>query len=153
MNRFYKQIAIGQPTVLLVAGESGERSRLQAMLQEANCRVLLCARGRDAMELVEFASVVIFEAPLPDCRWQEILHAMQSMDRPPAVIVTSSQAAGTLWAEAVNLGAFDVITQPIRADEALHAVRGAHRQFTLPGGSGAQEPSEGLKSHATSHAL
>lgn len=153
MNRLYKQIAVGQPTVLLVAGESAERTRLQAILQEANCRVLLCARGRDAMELVEFASVVICEAPLHDCSWQEILHRTQRGERPPAIIVTSSQTSGALWAEAVNLGAYDVIAQPVLADEALRVVRGAHRQFTLPGGSGTPARAVGLKTHATTHAL
>jgi DNA-binding NtrC family response regulator len=153
MNRLYKQIAIGQPTVLLVAAESAERARLQAILQEANCRVLLCARGRDALELVEFASVVICEAPLPDCSWQEILHKTQHRERPPAVIVTSTRTSGTRWAEALNLGAYDVIAQPVLADEALRVVRGAHRQYTLPGGSRAPARPVGMKTHATSHAL
>jgi len=153
MNRLNKQIATQQPTVLLVAEESTERARLQAILQEANCRVLLCARGRDALEMVEFASVVICEAPLPDCSWHDILHGTQESERPPSVIVTSRQTSGSLWSEALNLGAFDVLAQPICAEETLRVVRSAHRQYTLPGASGFSNSPAELKSRTSAHAF
>lgn len=150
MNRQSKHIAMQQPTVLLAATESSERTRLLAILQEANCRVFLCARGRDAMEMVEFASVVICEDPLPDCCWREILLRTQSGDRPPPVIVTPRQSSGDLWPEALNLGAFDVLSQPIRADETMRVVRSAHRRFTLPGTAEFSSQSADSKSPAAS---
>ncbi len=153
MNRLNKQIAMQQPTVLLVAEESAERTQLQAILQEANCRVLLCARGRDALELVEFASVVICEAPLPDCSWHDILHRTQESTRPPSMIVTSRQTSGNLWAEALNLGVFDVLAQPICADETLRVVRSAHRRYTLPGASELSSGPTELKGRTTAHAF
>lgn len=153
MNRLCKQIAIEQPTVLLVAADSPERTRLQAILQEANCRVLLCARGRDALELVEFASVVICEVPLSDSSWQDILHEIGRRNRPPSIIMTSRQTANGLWAEAVNLGAYDVIAQPTLPGEALRVVRGAHRNYTLPGGSALPATPDALKTQTASHAL
>ena len=133
MNRRSKHIAMQQPTVLLAATESTERMRLQSILQEANSRVLICSRGRDAMELVEFASVVICEDPLPDCSWRDILLRAQSGDQPPPVIVTSRQCSSSLWSEALNLGVHDILAQPFCADETMRVVRSAHRRFTLPG--------------------
>lgn len=117
------------PSVLLVAPETDERFALQTILQSAECRTFVCARCRDAIDLIQFASVVICEDPLPDGSWRDVLQTVQAHGTPPALIVTSRLADNRLWAEVLNLGGHDVLAQPLRAQEVMWAVRSAHRQW------------------------
>jgi DNA-binding response OmpR family regulator len=119
--------AVAHPSVLVIA--PNERSSLQSILQKAECRTFVCARYRDALDLIDFASVVICEDPLPDGSWLDVLRAVQVLPRSPALIVTSRLADNSLWAEVLNLGGYDVLAQPLRAEEVMFAVRGAHRQW------------------------
>jgi DNA-binding response OmpR family regulator len=115
--------------VLLVAPETDERFALQTILQSAECRTFVCARCRDAIDLIQFASVVICEDPLPDGSWRDVLQTVQAHGTPPALIVTSRLADNRLWAEVLNLGGHDVLAQPLRAQDVMWAVRSAHRQW------------------------
>ena len=119
--------AVSHPSVLVIA--PNERSSLQSILQEAECRTFVCARYRDALDLIDFASVVICEDSLPDGSWLDVLRAAQVLRRSPALIVTSRLADNRLWAEVLNLGGYDVLAQPLRAQEVILAVRSAHRQW------------------------
>jgi DNA-binding response OmpR family regulator len=115
--------------VLLVAPETDERFALQTILQSAECRTFVCAPCRDAIDLIQFASVVICEDPLPDGSWRDVLQTVQAHGTPPALIVTSRLADNRLWAEVLNLGGHDVLAQPLGAQEVMWAVRSAHRQW------------------------
>lgn len=92
-----------------------------------------CARSCDAIDLIKFASVVICEHSLPDGSWRDVLRAAQSLEKTPAVIVTSQLAGGELCAEVVNLGGHDVLAQPFRAEEVMWTVRSAHGRWSAPG--------------------
>ena len=72
---------------------------------------------------------MICEDPLPDGSWRDVLQAVQVLGTPPALIVTSRLADNRLWAEVLNLGGYDVLGQPLRAQEVMWAVQGAHRQW------------------------
>ena len=50
------------------------------------------------------------------------------MDTPPALIVTSRLADERLWAEVLNLGAFDLLSKPFDFDEATRIIPVAIRQ-------------------------
>jgi len=133
------------PSVLLVGPETSERSALQAILQTAECRTFVCARCRDAIDLMQFASVVICEQSLPDGSWRDLLRTVQVQTGPPALIVTSRLADSELWAEVLNLGGYGVLAQPFRAQEVMWSVRNAHgryagRRGTSPGRSATREP-------------
>lgn len=134
------------PSVLLVSPESNERLALQAILQSAECRTFACGRCRDADDLIQFATVVISEDSLPDGSWQDVLRTVQALERPPALIVTSRLADNRLWAEVLNLGGYDVLAQPLRAQEVMWAVRSAQHQWrTVPESNAPQRhaPREG----------
>ena len=120
------------PSVLLVAPETSGRSSLQSILQGAKCRTFICARCRDAIDLMQFASIVICERFLPDGSWRDVLRTAQALTRPPSIIVTSRLADSELWAEVLNLGGHDVLAQPFRAEEVVWAVRNAHGRYVAP---------------------
>jgi DNA-binding response OmpR family regulator len=72
---------------------------------------------------IEAALQVIKENRLPivlcddACGWREMLEDLKTLPDPPFLIVTSVLADDRLWSEALNLGAYDVLAKPFRADE------------------------------------
>jgi DNA-binding NtrC family response regulator len=84
-----------------------------------------------ASATVASALSVLREIPIPivicDCdissgRWGEMLDHLPFLPDPPLFIVTSRLADERLWAEALNLGAWDVLAKPFDADEAIRIV-------------------------------
>jgi DNA-binding NtrC family response regulator len=78
---------------------------------------------------IEPAPVVIVEHHLPDGTWKTLLKELMRMELPPKLIVTSRLADERLWAEVLNLGAFDVLAQPFCATEALRCISSACRHW------------------------
>jgi DNA-binding NtrC family response regulator len=71
---------------------------------------------------------VLRERPIPialcECdvlpgNWREMLEHISLLPDPPLVIVTSRLADERLWAEALNLGAYDVLAKPFDATEVV----------------------------------
>ena len=71
------------------------------------------------------------ETPIPivmcDCdigpgTWGEMLDHISLLPDPPLLILTSRLADERLWAEALNLGAWDVLAKPFDADEVIRIV-------------------------------
>jgi DNA-binding NtrC family response regulator len=56
--------------------------------------------------------LVISETDLPAGTWKDVLAEIQRLSKPPFLIVTSRFADERLWAEALNLGAYDVLSKP-----------------------------------------
>lgn len=79
--------------------------------------------------------VVITEQHLPVGTWRDVLEVMQVLPDPPLVIVISTHADDRFWAEALNLGAHDVLAKPLDRQETIRVLRwawdhwaGRHRQ-------------------------
>ncbi|HUI55418.1 MAG TPA: hypothetical protein VLY04_10625 [Bryobacteraceae bacterium] len=53
---------------------------------------------------------------MPDA-WKELLERFAGLPEPPLLIVTSRLADERLWAEALNLGAYDVLAKPFDSAE------------------------------------
>jgi DNA-binding NtrC family response regulator len=60
--------------------------------------------------------IVVCEAEL---LWRELLEYISSLADPPLLIVTSRLADERLWAEALSLGAYDVLAKPFDATEVI----------------------------------
>jgi DNA-binding NtrC family response regulator len=54
--------------------------------------------------------------------WKEMLEVFATMSHPPLLIVTSRTADERLWAEALNLGAYDVLAKPFDQSEVTRIV-------------------------------
>ena len=61
--------------------------------------------------------VILTEAGLPDGSWLDILSLARNMAPGPEVIVTDPHADARFWAEALNLGAYDLLAQPFYESE------------------------------------
>jgi len=65
----------------------------------------------------EHYDVILTEADLPDGRWLDVLHLVREHPQEVEVIVTDPQADIHFWAEALNLGAYDLLAQPFYEPE------------------------------------
>jgi response regulator RpfG family c-di-GMP phosphodiesterase len=62
-------------------------------------------------------SIVICERDLLPGTWKDMLARIKLLPTPPLLIVTSRLADEHLWAEAMNLGAYDVVPKPFDSHE------------------------------------
>jgi len=61
--------------------------------------------------------VVVCEHELRQGTWVDVLETIKLLDHAPPLIVTSRLADDRLWAEALNLGAYDVLAKPFDRQE------------------------------------
>jgi len=72
--------------------------------------------------------IVVCERDLAPDTWRDLLDLSAGLPVPPLVIVASRLADERLWAEALNLGAYDVLVKPFHAAEVCRVMEGAwHR--------------------------
>ena len=72
--------------------------------------------------------VVVTERDLPLGNWKDVLAAIQQLPRTPLLIVTARLADELLWAEVLNLGGHDVLSQPFQVSELLWVLGNAWRR-------------------------
>jgi DNA-binding response OmpR family regulator len=70
-------------------------------------------------------AIVVCESELFPGTWREVLEQLSLLPDPPLLIVTSRLADERLWAEALNLGAYDVLTKPFNAPEVIRVLNSA----------------------------
>lgn len=76
-------------------------------------------------------STVICENNLGCGGWKDVLNATRQLAKPPLLIVTSLHADEYLWAEALNLGAYDVLAKPFSSAEVTRVVDGARLKWAI----------------------
>ena len=69
--------------------------------------------------------IVLSERDLFPGTWKDVLAETLNLSDPPLLIVASRLADEYLWAEALNLGAYDVLAKPFDADEVVRVLRSA----------------------------
>jgi FixJ family two-component response regulator len=72
---------------------------------------------------------VICECDLEPGNWKDVLDEVLALPQPPCVIVTSRLADDYLWAEALNVGAYDVLAKPFETEEVIRIVSSASRNW------------------------
>lgn len=69
--------------------------------------------------------IVVCEHDLGSSSWKDVLEDLAVLPNPPLLIVSSRAADERLWAEALNLGAYDVLAKPFDAGEVVRVLRSA----------------------------
>ena len=81
-----------------------------------SCQFSICPRANAASALAEIRArpvpVVLCDEAGRAESWKEMLEQLVRLPKPPCLIVTSRVADEYLWAEALNLGAWDVLVKP-----------------------------------------
>jgi DNA-binding NtrC family response regulator len=66
--------------------------------------------------------VILCEETLCDGNWKDLLRMTQELSHRNNLIVTATQADDRLWAEVLNLGAYDVLQKPFRSQEVFRTI-------------------------------
>lgn len=69
--------------------------------------------------------IVVSERDLAPDTWKDVLRNISALRDPPFLVVTSRLADDYLWAEALNLGAWDVLAKPFDASEVARVLLSA----------------------------
>lgn len=95
------------------------------------CTIVTCASSDHALAVLRTASIaiILWDSDLASSRWQEMLEYLSSLPDPPLMIVTSRLADEYLWAEALNLGAWDVLAKPFDREEVSRVLGFAWRHW------------------------
>jgi DNA-binding NtrC family response regulator len=121
---------ISNPTILAVFSTREDRSSLASIFAQSDWRLRFTRALPQTQTVLSklTVGVVISEACLSDGHgWKELLHEMQKLEDPPPLIVADRLADERLWAEALNLGAYDLLAKPFDAREVLYSVTTACR--------------------------
>ncbi len=118
-------------SALLVGAYEKDRLLIHDIFQKLGWRLFEARDRKRAMHCLERnpVQVVIAETDVPRWGWHRVLRDLRRLAKPPQLIVTSIHADEYLWAEALNLGAYDVLQQPFRRDEIERVVASARRHF------------------------
>jgi len=105
--------------VLFVSPHSEDATVLSRMLGSLPVPLEHVADLRHARATIQAEpyQVILTEAILPDGTWRDVVDMARRLTPGPAVIVTDASADARFWAEALNLGAYDLIAQPFAAAE------------------------------------
>ena len=129
--------------VLSLSPVENDHTTLEQLLPEPQWRVYRADTVMSALPMLRTLRpipVVVCELDLLPGSWQDLLADTASLPEPPPIIVASRLADDYLWAEALNLGAYDVLAKPFDVDELtrslslawLHGQRQCGVSDTLP---------------------
>jgi DNA-binding NtrC family response regulator len=105
--------------ILFISGCRKDAKRLSEMLHALPLKldhVPSLDRARTRLQRQPY-NVILTEAALPDGGWQDVLDLAREFPKRTEVIVTDPQADARFWAEALNLGAYDLLAQPFYEPE------------------------------------
>ena len=108
-----------QSRILFISGRHEDARHLSEMLHALPLKlehVPSLEHARTRLRRQEY-DVILTEAALPDGKWLDVLHLVRECPRETEVIVTDPQADARFWAEALNLGAYDLLAQPFYEPE------------------------------------
>jgi DNA-binding response OmpR family regulator len=111
--------------VLLISPDEEDHISLRNILDPQDWSLHLTHNPTEAATFLRDEPVA---AVLADSRyWKDLLRHLWTMESPPALVVADRLADERLWAEVLNLGAFDLLTKPLAAKEVLHVLSTACR--------------------------
>ena len=105
--------------ILFISGRPEDARSLSLMLHKLPMvlrHVDTLQEARSKLQWEEY-SVVLTEAALSDGRWPDVLRLAREYPDNVEVVVTDPQADSRLWAEALNLGVYDLLAQPFYEPE------------------------------------
>jgi DNA-binding NtrC family response regulator len=103
--------------LLFVSPYQQDARSLAQMLDDIALPVVHACTLKEAASKLETGNfqVVLTEANLEDGTWLDVLRLTRSSET--TLVVTHPWADARFWAEAINLGAYDLLAQPFRGAE------------------------------------
>jgi ActR/RegA family two-component response regulator len=137
MRKKPHEIDTGIPTVFSVSPVQDDHVALKQILNGSiqapgKFKVRTSATLASALAIMRKRRIpiVLVEHDLPPDSWRDLLEGAARLAAPPLLIVTSRLADERLWAEAINVGAYDVLAKPFDVQEVCRVVEGAWRHWS-----------------------
>ena len=114
-------------TVLAIDQNSEELAPLRALFSQSNWKLYEAHSSNAALAYLRRTRipVVLSERDLPDGNWKDLHYQLLELPEIPLLIVASRFADESLWAEVLNLGAYDVLAKPFDRTELVRVVASA----------------------------
>ena len=118
-------------SALVVGTADPDQAKLEAIFRGCGCKLRYARTRQEAREILESnpVGVVVAESDVEEGGWREMLDDLQQRPDPPLLVVTARLADESLWAEALNMGAYDVLAKPLDAEEVARVIGAALRHF------------------------
>lgn len=112
-------------TLLLVSPSCDDHKALREIIGDSNWTIHHAPTVGRAKQLLRDDSVmfVICERDVPPDTWKDVLREAASRAKPLSFILTSRHADDHLWAEALNMGAYDVLAKPFQPAEVIRTLK------------------------------
>jgi DNA-binding NtrC family response regulator len=110
--------------VLAVSPQRQDHSCLRGIFNHSNWRIASADSCHEAIRYLQTnrMAVLVCERDLPDGTWKDLLEELTLLPYPPLLVVASNQADDNLWAEVLNLGAYDVLSKPFDRAEVTRII-------------------------------
>jgi DNA-binding NtrC family response regulator len=117
--------AAGRLTVLSLSPHDDDHLSLQAIVDHSTWMLLTSRDFGSATTLLQQhdVSVILCAQQLRPGTWIDVLDHISTLPNAPSLIVASKTADERLWAEALNLGAWDVLAKPFDRREVIRSVK------------------------------
>ena len=117
--------------ILSISPSDEDHLSLQAVFSHTKWLFFKAQDLATAVELLQEdeIAVLLCERDLLVGTWTDVLEHIQTLQNAPSLIVTSRIADDRLWAEALNLGAWDVLAKPFDRIEVIRSVKSAWQHW------------------------
>jgi DNA-binding response OmpR family regulator len=117
--------------VLFVSARDEDHTASPALVSSVNCMVHHATTCEVAAVMLRQYSypVVVTDRTMPDGTWLDLQHGRASRSKPPQVIVLAAAGDYTFWANALLLGAFDVLHRPLTGAHLSAAIVVGYRRW------------------------
>src|SRR5579885_486011 len=121
-------------SVLLVGDYRQDRATVIEVFRKLGWKLFEARNRRKALRCLDHHAVhvVLAESDLPHWSWRRVLRDLRRMPLPPQLVVTSRVADDYLWSKVLNVGGFDVLAQPLEAEELERVIASARRHYGVP---------------------
>ena len=118
-------------TVLSISPDEADHLCLQSIIGHSKWNLFTATDLASAFSVLHGheISVVVCERTLQTGTWIDVLENIKVLPNAPSLIVASRLADDRLWAEALNLGAWDVLAKPFDHIEVIRSVKSAWQRW------------------------
>jgi DNA-binding NtrC family response regulator len=119
-------------TVLNLDPVAEDRASLEAIFGRSDWKLISSPSEDAALEVLRANRIPLLfcESDVRPGVWQELLEKLGALPNAPYLVVTSRLADDRLWAEALNLGAYDVLSKPFDHTEVVRITGAACSRWT-----------------------
>jgi DNA-binding NtrC family response regulator len=124
-------------TILSLSPTDVDHSSLEAIVADSPCVLMKAHDLVSALSLLQQhdIAVVVCERDLGLGEYADVLEHLSALPHAPSLIVASKLVDEHLWAEALNLGAYDVLAKPFDATEVTRTLSTAWLHWRIHNGA------------------